>query len=180
MMLPRHRLVLGGARSGKSRHALACAEALGPRRLFIATAEPGDAEMAERIARHQAERGAGWQTLEAPLDLPGTLRTATAADVVVVDCLTIWLSNLILAARDTETETESLLKALSEALVPTVLVSNEVGLGVVPDTSLGRHFRDTQGRLNQRVAAAADHVDFVVAGVALALKAARRPEPNPS
>jgi adenosylcobinamide kinase/adenosylcobinamide-phosphate guanylyltransferase len=174
-MLPRHRLVLGGARSGKSRHALACAEALGPRRLFIATAEPGDAEMAERIARHQAERGAGWQTLEAPLDLPGTLRTANAADVVLVDCLTIWLSNLILAARDTETEAELLLKALWEAPVPIILVSNEVGLGVVSDTPLGRHFRDAQGRLNQRVAGTVENVDLVVAGVALALKAARRP-----
>jgi adenosylcobinamide kinase/adenosylcobinamide-phosphate guanylyltransferase len=173
-MLPRHRLVLGGARSGKSRHALACAEALGPRRLFIATAEPGDAEMAERIARHQAERGAGWQTLEAPLDLPGTLRTANAADVVLVDCLTIWLSNLILAARDTETEAELLLKALWEAPVPIILVSNEVGLGVVSDTPLGRHFRDAQGRLNQRVAGTVENVDLVVAGVALALKAARR------
>jgi adenosylcobinamide kinase/adenosylcobinamide-phosphate guanylyltransferase len=166
---PRHRLVLGGARSGKSRHALALAEAAGPRRLYLATADPGDAEMAARIARHRAERGAGWATVEAPLELPAAI-AAAEADVALVDCLTLWLSNLLLAERDPEAATDALLAALAAAPLPLVLVSNEVGMGLVPETPLGRRFRDAQGRLNQRVAAAVASVDFVAAGLALALK----------
>ncbi len=158
-----HRLVLGGARSGKTGHALALAEAVGARRVYVATAEAGDAEMAERIARHRAERGAGWRTVEAPLELAAAL--GEAGDVVLVDCLTLWLSNLMLAGRDVEAATAGLLAALEGAAVPVVLVSNEVGMGLVPETPLGRAFRDAQGRLNQRVAAAVARVDFVVAGV---------------
>lgn len=165
-----HHLVLGGARSGKSRHALALAEAAGPRRIFVATGEAGDAEMAERIARHRAERGAGWRTLEEPLDLARAVGDAAAADAVLVDCLTLWLSNLMLAGRDVEAATAALLGALARAPLPVVLVSNEVGLGLVPETALGRRFRDAQGRLNQRVAAAVGRVDFVAAGLALRLK----------
>jgi adenosylcobinamide kinase / adenosylcobinamide-phosphate guanylyltransferase len=171
-----HRLVLGGARSGKSRHALTCAEAIGPRRVFVATAEAGDAEMAGRIARHRAERGPGWRTIEVPLDVADALGSIEAADVALVDCLTLWLSNLLLAGRDPDPAADALLDALAQARIPAVLVSNEVGLGLVPETPLGRRFRDAQGRLNQRLAAAATRVDFVVAGIALVLKA---PESGP-
>lgn len=164
------RLVLGGARSGKTRHALACAEALGPDRVMIATAEAGDAEMAERIARHRAERGPGWRTIEAPLDLADALAAAGPADAILIDCLTLWLSNLMLAGRDPEAETATLIGALAKAPAPVILVSNEVGMGLVPETPLGRSFRDAQGRLNQRIAAAAAAADFVAAGLPLALK----------
>ena len=170
MAAPEHRLILGGARSGKTRHALACAAALGTRRVYVATGEPGDAEMAERIARHRAERGAGWRTVEAPLDLAAALAALGPADAVVVDCLTLWLSNLMLAGRDPEGAAEGLVAALGVLRVPAILVSNEVGLGLVPETPLGRRFRDAQGRLNQRLAAAVARVDFVAAGIALALK----------
>lgn len=165
-----HRLVLGGARSGKTRHALACTERLSPRRVYVATAEPLDNEMRQRIARHRAGRGAGWQTDEAPLDLVQALARTTECDAVLIDCLTLWLSNLMLANREPEPETDRLLAALFGAQGPVVLVSNEVGLGLVPETALGRHFRDAQGRLNQRVAAAVANVDFVAAGLAIPLK----------
>ena len=169
-----HRLVLGGARSGKTGHALICAEALGPRRIYLATAEAGDAEMAARIARHRAERGAGWRTVEAPLAMGEALRDADGgadvADVVLDDCLTMSLSNLMLGGGEAERATEALLAALGAMALPVVLVSNEVGMGLVPETPLGRRFRDAQGRLNQRVAAAVARVDFVAAGIALPLK----------
>lgn len=168
--LQRHRLVLGGARSGKSRHALTMAEAAGPDRVYVATAQAFDAEMADRIASHQAERGAGWRTVEAPLDLPGALAGIGGADVVVVDCLTLWLSNLMLAERWSDDAEGALIEALAAASAPCILVSNEVGMGLVPETPLGRRFRDAQGALNQRVAASLGHVDFVAAGLALALK----------
>ncbi|MEM8787269.1 MAG: bifunctional adenosylcobinamide kinase/adenosylcobinamide-phosphate guanylyltransferase [Pseudomonadota bacterium] len=167
--LPNLTLVLGGARSGKSGHAQALAEAAAPERLYIATAEPGDAEMAARIAAHRAERGPGWRTAEAPLDVTAAL--ATAADAaVLVDCLTLWLSNLMAAEQDAPAQTETLLQAVADAAVPVVMVSNEIGLGLVPDTRLGRRFRDAQGRLNQRVAQAAGRVVFVAAGLPLTLK----------
>ncbi|WP_111428829.1 bifunctional adenosylcobinamide kinase/adenosylcobinamide-phosphate guanylyltransferase [Rhodobacteraceae bacterium DSL-40] len=165
-----HRLVLGGARSGKTRHALALAESTGATRVYIATAEAGDAEMAERIAHHQAERGPGWRTLETPLDLSHAIATTTDADVILVDCLTLWLSNIFFAKRDPVSETEDLVSALQAQPIPCILVSNEIGLGLVPETPLGRRFRDEQGRLNQRIAAAVPHVDFVAAGLALSLK----------
>ncbi|NWG45718.1 MAG: bifunctional adenosylcobinamide kinase/adenosylcobinamide-phosphate guanylyltransferase [Alphaproteobacteria bacterium] len=164
--------ILGGARSGKSARALGlAANGPGPR-AFIATAEPSDAEMAERIARHRQDRGGGWRTLEAPLDPAGALGTAEASGcgIAVIDCLTLWLSNLLLAGRDPEAEGTRLLQALAERSLPVIAVSNEVGLGLVPDTPLGRVFRDAQGRLNQRVAAAADVVEFVAAGLSLPLK----------
>ena len=166
----RHRLVLGGARSGKSRHAQALAEATGPRRTYLATAEARDEEMAVRIARHQAERGQGWQTLEAPLDMPVALGTVAESDVVLVDCLTLWLTNVMLGERDVDAETEALVAALATAPRPVILVSNEVGLGLVPETPLGRAFRDAQGRLNQRVAEVVEEVRFVAAGLPLVLK----------
>lgn len=165
-------LVLGGARSGKSRLAeQLIADSAAARRLYLATATAGDAEMAERIAHHRARRGAGWQTVEEPLALGERLAEhANAGSAVLVDCLTLWLSNLMHAGRDVEIETARLTGVLGHAAGEIVLVSNEVGLGLVPETPLGRAFRDAQGRLNQAVAAAADRVVFVAAGLPLWLK----------
>ena len=161
-------LVLGGARSGKSAYA---ERLIGERGLYLATAEAGDEEMAERIRAHRERRGAGWETIEAPLDLAGALERHASADrPVLVDCLTLWLSNLMAAGRDIEAETGTLIERLGALPCPVVLVSNEVGLGLVPTTALGRAFRDHAGRLNQRVAAAADRVIFVAAGLPLTLK----------
>ena len=164
-------LLLGGARSGKSQRALTLAEALSEKRIFIATAEALDDEMTDRIARHIAERGAGWQTVEAPLDLGAALSHHAGPDhVCVIDCLTLWLSNLMHHQRDVEMETRSLCSALLELSGPVILVSNEVGLGLVPETPLGRAFRDAQGRLNQAVAQACSKVEFIAAGLPLKLK----------
>ncbi|MEH6488540.1 bifunctional adenosylcobinamide kinase/adenosylcobinamide-phosphate guanylyltransferase [Hyphomonas oceanitis] len=161
--------ILGGARSGKSARAQALAEAAGETRLYIATAEALDAEMEARIARHKADRGAGWRTVETPLDLVAAMEAADAP-VVLVDCLTLWLSNLMHHERDVEPETQALCACLGRYQGEVILVSNEVGLGLVPETPLGRAFRDAQGRLNQRVAAACDVVEFVAAGLPLRLK----------
>jgi len=170
-------LVLGGARSGKSAHAEQLAAAQDGAPVYLATAEPGDDEMAERIAAHRARRGDGWRTVEAPLELAEALR-AEARDgaCVLVDCLTIWLSNLLFAARDVEAEVSDLMAALDEVAAPVVLVSNEVGLGIVPENALARAFRDHAGRLNQRVADAADRVVLVTAGLPMTLKPAREME----
>lgn len=162
-------LVLGGARSGKSAHALRLVEAARPRRLFVATAQAFDAEMAERITRHRAERGEGWDTVEAPL-LEGLRTLAAGEAAVLVDCLTLWLSNIMLSGADVDRATGRLLDDVARMGAPVVIVSNEVGMGLVPETPLGRAFRDAQGRLNQRVAALADRVDFVAAGLPLRLK----------
>ena len=161
--------ILGGARSGKSARAQALAEAAGETRLYIATAEALDAEMEARIARHKADRGAGWRTAEAPLDLVAAMDAADAP-VVLVDCLTLWLSNLMHHQRDVEAETHALCACLGRFDGEVILVSNEVGFGLVPETPLGRAFRDAQGRLNQRVAAVCDVVEFVAAGLPLRLK----------
>ena len=166
-------LVLGGARSGKSRHAEGLFAGLPPAWqppwIYVATAEAGDAEMAARIAAHRARRGAAWRTVEAPRDLAAAL--ARCANVpVLVDCLTLWLSNLMLAEADIETEIGRFERALGAAAAPVVLVANEVGSGIVPDHPLGRKFRDQQGVLNQRIAARADRVVLMVAGLPLALK----------
>jgi adenosylcobinamide kinase/adenosylcobinamide-phosphate guanylyltransferase len=167
----RRAFVLGGARSGKSALAERLARDTGLPRVYVATAQAFDAEMAERIARHREDRGPGWTTVEAPLALPEALDAADRPDgVVLVDCLTLWLSNLMLDGRDAEGEGARLVARLGAARGRVVLVSNEVGLGIVPDTPLGRRFRDAQGRLNQRVAAACDAVAFVAAGLPLWLK----------
>jgi adenosylcobinamide kinase / adenosylcobinamide-phosphate guanylyltransferase len=166
--IPRLTLVLGGARSGKSRHAEALIMRAGPPWTYVATAEALDEEMRARISHHRARRDANWQTLDAPLDLAGVIRSVTRP--TLIDCLTLWLSNVMLAERDVEAESAGLLAALSSAPGPLVAVSNEVGLGLVPETPLGRAFRDAQGRLNQRVAAAADRVIFMAAGLPLNLK----------
>lgn len=162
-------LVLGGARSGKSALAERLVLAAGPSPVYIATAEAWDDEMRARIAQHRAERdGQGWRTIEAPLDLPGALAQAGDAPVLV-DCLTLWLTNLMLADHDIDAATAALLGALDRP-APTVLVANEVGLGIVPDNALARRFRDAAGRLNQQVAARAETVVFTAAGLPLALK----------
>jgi len=169
--LPRLLLVLGGARSGKSRHAEQAIEAAAGGGLYLATAGIGDAEMAARIAEHRARRGPAWSTIEEPLEIARRIETEARPErPILVDCLTLWLSNLMEAGRDVDAETERLLAALAGARGPVVLVANEVGLGIVPESALGRAFRDQAGRLNQRVAAAAARVVFVAAGLPMLLK----------
>jgi adenosylcobinamide kinase/adenosylcobinamide-phosphate guanylyltransferase len=163
-------LVLGGARSGKSRHAEALAERHPPPWRYIATARALDPEMTARIAEHRARRPAAWITAEAPLDLPAALAAAPDGQPVLVDCLTLWLSNLLLAGADPAPETSRLAAALAAPRGPWIAVSNEVGLGIVPDNPLARRFRDAAGRLNQDVAAAATEVLLVAAGLPLRLK----------
>jgi len=168
-------LVLGGARSGKSRYALSLAEGFPPPRLFVATCEPRDEEMAARIENHQRERGPDWETREACLDLPDFLAAPPGGyGVVLVDCLTMWLSNLMLK-EDThkagiQGECERLLQALVAVRTPTILVSNEVGWGIVPENALAREFRDQAGWLHQKVAQIADLVVLAVAGLPLVIK----------
>ena len=164
-------LVLGGARSGKSRFAEELVAESGLEPVYIATAEAGDAEMAERIAQHRARRGKGWRTVEAKLALETALQAeAGEGRAVLVDCLTLWLSNLMHAGADLEERTSSLCEAARRVPGLKIFVSNEVGLGLVPETPLGRKFRDAQGRLNQAVAELADRVVFVAAGLPLDLK----------
>jgi adenosylcobinamide kinase / adenosylcobinamide-phosphate guanylyltransferase len=171
-------LVLGGARSGKS--AFAETRTLALRRgranaLYLATAEPHDGEMRARIATHRERRGAHWTTHEEPLDIAGILDAhARPGAPVLVDCLTLWLSNLLGARRDIAAQTEKLCAALKRAKGPVVLVSNEVGLGIVPDNAMAREFRDHAGRLHQAVGAVASHVVFVAAGLPLFLKGPKK------
>ena len=163
-------LVLGGARSGKSRHAEALVAACAPPWIYVATAEARDDEMRARIAEHRARRAADWRTIEAPTDLAGVLAGLRHGGAVLIDCLTLWLSNLMLADVDIEAEVSRLESALTGLAAPVILVSNEVGFGIVPDNALARRFRDAQGRLNQRMAARADRVVLMVAGLPLVVK----------
>jgi len=162
--------VLGGARSGKSAFAENLITATGRRRIYIATAEAWDDEMRDRIARHRQDRGAGWETVDAPLDLSGALAAIPADAAVVVDCATLWLTNHMLAGHDLASETGQLLASLAACAAPVAVVTNEVGWGIVPDNALARRFRDAQGRLNQQMAAQADLVVGVMAGLPFALK----------
>ena len=178
--------ILGGARSGKSRHAQEMAEKQavdGGSVLFIATATASDAEMEERIARHRLDRPARWQTIEEPLNAAGVLREKRGAGVVVIDCLTLFVTNHLLAQGDAahcaaetwdesapESAVEELIAAVKESPAHVIIVSNEVGLGLVPSTPLGRVFRDVAGRANQRIAEAADSVLFMVAGLPMKVK----------
>jgi len=166
----RSTLVLGGARSGKSRYAEGLVAASGKSKIYIATGQARDAEMGERIAMHQAQRGQGWQTFEAPLDIVSPILAAQAGQVLLVDCLTLWLSNLMEGAHSIAEYSGALTAAIEQTAGELVLVSNEVGLGIVPDNKLAREFRDHAGRLNQQVAAACEHVVFVAAGLPMVLK----------
>jgi adenosylcobinamide kinase/adenosylcobinamide-phosphate guanylyltransferase len=164
-------LVLGGARSGKSRFAQARAETSADDLVYIATAQALDAEMAERIAHHRQDRGPRWRTVEEPVDLPDAIdRHGGPGTVILVDCLTLWLSNLMLAGHDLDMAGQRLVRAMVQTAGPVILVANEVGLGIVPDNALARRFGDAAGRLNQLVAASADEVVFIAAGLPLRLK----------
>jgi adenosylcobinamide kinase/adenosylcobinamide-phosphate guanylyltransferase len=169
-------LVLGGARSGKSAYAQSAAERLARARgvapVLIATATAEDDEMAERIARHRAERAARWRTLEAPLDLAGAVAGLGAEDVAVVDCLTLWLSNAMAEPSGPAARLAALPSALAASKAALWVVSNEVGWGIVPDNALARAFRDRAGWLHQAVAAVADESVLVVAGQVLPLRRA--------
>lgn len=169
--------VLGGCKSGKSAHALELAEALKAERyIYVATCVPADPEMHERVRRHQKERGPNWQTVEEPLQIEQVIaRHAGPQTVLLVDCLTLWVTNLLMDGRDrTSKEIESRLDALCRTLDhrsgPILLVSNEVGTGIVPENRLARRFRDVAGLVNQKVAAVADRVVWMVAGIPVPIK----------
>jgi adenosylcobinamide kinase/adenosylcobinamide-phosphate guanylyltransferase len=165
-------LIGGGVRSGKSAFALSYARRLGTRRVFLATGQAGDGEMQARIARHRAERGADFETAEEPLALPEALTAAPADAVVLVDCLTLWLSNLLLAGRGPDEilgRVGGLVEAARRRAAPTLVVTNEVGMGVVPESALGRAFRDLAGLAHQRLAAAADETYAAILGMVLRL-----------
>jgi adenosylcobinamide kinase / adenosylcobinamide-phosphate guanylyltransferase len=169
-------LIIGGARSGKSGFAQKLAESSGKHPVLIATAQAFDGEMAVRLAKHKAERNASWTVVEEPHDLAKVLRNEAAADrLVVVDCLTLWLSNRLLEESDIEAEGDTLAAAIVDLAGSVIFVTNEVGTGIVPESRLGRVFRDAQGRLNQKLAAACTNVVLVSAGLPLVLK----PAPNP-
>ena len=163
-------LVTGGARSGKSARAEARTLSFPGKPVYIATAEALDAEMRERIAKHRTRRGDGWLERETPLALVTALRETDGGGARLVDCLTLWLSNLLHAGRDWAKETEALADALSRQKSAVVLVTNEVGLGIVPDNALARQFRDASGILNQMTARVADEVEFMVAGLPMRVK----------
>jgi adenosyl cobinamide kinase/adenosyl cobinamide phosphate guanylyltransferase len=162
-------IILGGARSGKSRHGEALIGVHPPPWTYIATAEAWDDEMAARIELHRARRDARWRTVESPQGMSAALAEA-AGMPVLVDCLTLWLTNLMLGEHDVAAATEALLAVLAARVRPTVLVANEVGLGIVPEHRLGRDFRDAAGVLHQRLAARADRVMFMVAGLPMVVK----------
>ncbi len=166
-------LVLGGARSGKSSWALRHAEKAFTSYLFLATAEVKDDEMAERVRRHKADRGPEWQLIEEPFDIANVVQSnPVGADVVLIDCMTIWLSNILLrkGRNAVARYQEGLLKALADRQVAVIAVANEVGTGIVPEHPLGREFRDLAGILNQKLAAAADRVIMTVAGIPVQIK----------
>lgn len=170
-ILPRLTLVLGGARSGKSRYAEGLVTACPSPWVYVATAQAFDDEMTDRIAQHRSRRAAGWTTIEAPLALATLVAEHAAARApVLIDCLTLWLSNVMLAGHDVASACTELVETLAAAEGPLVIVSNEVGLGIVPDNALARAFRDAQGRLNQDIAARADSVVLMAAGLPLKLK----------
>ena len=164
-------LVLGGARSGKSRYAQQRAEALPGELVFVATAQAFDDEMSDRIARHRADRDDRWSTIEAPLHLTECIANeAREGRVLLVDCLTLWASNITLADRNIEQEILRLESSITAASGTMIFVSNEVGLGIVPDNALARRFRDAAGSINQAIARVCGSVVFVAAGLPMLLK----------
>lgn len=163
--------VLGGARSGKSRFAEGLAEEAGLQKHYVATGEDWDDEMRQRIAQHREQRGEGWVTHEVPLELSSALATIAAPDrVVLVDCLTLWITNLMMSERALEDEMRLMVASLAALPGPVIFVSNEVGLGIVPENRMARAFRDQAGRLHQQLAAVADTVFFIAAGLPLKMK----------
>lgn len=170
MSLPNLTLVLGGASSGKSAFAEGLVVGTGKPRTYIATAQAFDAEMEAKIAQHQTDRGQGWNTIEAPLDVVAALAEVPAGGVILIDCLTLWLSNQMLAEADIDAEIARFLTATVTTKNPIVCVSNEVGMGLVPENALGRRFRDAQGTLNRQLAERADLAVFVAAGLPITLK----------
>jgi len=168
-------LILGGCRSGKSSHALALANQVpGDRKIFMATSVPTDGEMQERVEKHIQERGDSWQTAEVPVDIPEKIELlAPDVDVILVDCLTLWVSNLLFNELDSQKifeKTELLTHVLKKTACPVIMVSNEVGSGIVPENALARKFRDMAGFVNQKVAAASDRVTLVVVGIPMGIK----------
>lgn len=163
-------LVTGGARSGKSRLAEQMVLEMGQRASYIATAQAFDQEMEDRIASHQARRGDEWTTISEPIDLIGALKLAHPGQPILVDCLTLWLSNLMLSGADWEAAAKAMIAALPQIASPVVFVTNEVGAGIVPENTLAREFRDAAGSLNQRVASACDEVWLSVSGCPLRVK----------
>jgi adenosyl cobinamide kinase/adenosyl cobinamide phosphate guanylyltransferase len=166
-------LVLGGARSGKSRHAESLIEAQQAPWFYVVTAISGDSEMKARIAEHQARRGPEWVTIEAPLDLAAALESINKSRPVLIDCVTLWLSNLMMENRDIDAALEVLILSFDGREAHTVVVTNEVGHGIVPENALARKFRDAQGALNQRLAARADRVVMMAAGIPVTIKPVR-------
>ncbi len=170
MTLPKLTLVLGGAASGKSHFAESLIDAVPSRRVYIATAQVYDIEMADKVAAHKKMRGDDWLTIEEPINLAEILKARSPGDAVLIDCATLWLTNLVLGDHDPEDATATLLTAINHCKAPVVIVSNEVGQGIVPDNALSRRFRNAQGRLNRNIAAQADRVIAVMAGLPLVLK----------
>jgi adenosylcobinamide kinase/adenosylcobinamide-phosphate guanylyltransferase len=173
----RFALVVGGARSGKSSLAEKLVTATGRSRCYIATSQAWDDEMQARIEEHRRQRGPDWRTVETPLHLAAALRETRPDEAVLVDCATLWLTNLMLGEHDIGQATQDLLAAISACPAPVAIVSNEVGWGIVPENALARRFRDVQGRLNQALAARADLVVGVMAGLPFVLKG-QMPEKN--
>ncbi|HBQ36419.1 MAG TPA: bifunctional adenosylcobinamide kinase/adenosylcobinamide-phosphate guanylyltransferase [Rhodobacteraceae bacterium] len=171
-MLPKLTLVIGAAASGKSAFAERLVVASGLSKIYLATAQPHDDEMRAKINLHQTSRGPNWQTIEAPLDLSFPLADATTDDIVLLDCATLWLTNHFLAESNIEQGENDLLKSLRNCAARVVIVSNEVGAGIVPDNALSRKFRQAQGQLNQVLAAKSDLVVNVISGLPLVLKGA--------
>lgn len=163
-------LITGGARSGKSRIAEAMVTGQGGNPIYIATAEAHDPEMAARIADHQATRGSNWTTVQQPLDLVSALRSTDGSGPRLIDCLTLWLSNMMHAGTDWRTEAEKLADAIARQSAPVTIVTNEVGAGIVPENALARAFRDAAGELNQTIAAAVDEVYLAISGYPLQVK----------
>ena len=169
-MLPQLSLVLGGAASGKSAYAENLVLQSGHKPVYIATAQLLDDEMAQKVTRHQLQRGNLWQTYEVPYNVADTLDQFDADEAVLIDCATLWLTNIILDDRDLVDETNDLLAALGRCKAPVVVVSNETGQGIVPENALARKFRNAQGTLNQQIASRAEFVVAIMAGLPMALK----------
>ncbi|HBO84702.1 MAG TPA: bifunctional adenosylcobinamide kinase/adenosylcobinamide-phosphate guanylyltransferase [Deltaproteobacteria bacterium] len=162
--------VTGGCRSGKSKYALKLAESMNGRKLYLATGEPFDEEMAERIKKHKKERGNNWTTIEEPINVIDAVKKNKRCDVILLDCLTLWISNLLMKDSRLKKIIVNLISTCKHSKANIIIVSNEVGLGIVPDNELARKFRDIIGLANQRIAAASDDVYFVVSGIPLKIK----------